>query len=187
MNENKIIIFPTDTVYGIGCRLSDKESLNKIYELKGREKAKAIPLMLPDLVSINQVAKFSNRDYMIMRKFWPGELTIVLNATDDFTRIYGFKTIAIRIPNHETTLNILKEYGPMWVTSANLSGEGATNDISLIKKIFSNTVDKIYEEANPQFSNVPSTIIDLTNQEQINVLRAGAITLNDINEVASCK
>ena len=181
-NENKIIIFPTDTVYGIGCRLDDKQSLNNIYLLKGRDKNKPIPLMLPDLVSINQIAKFSNRDYLIMRKFWPGELTIILNTNDDFARKYNMNTIAIRIPNHETTLEILSEYGPMWVTSANISGEGATNDLKLVKTKFRDKVDFIYDEKNITFSNVPSTIIDLSSQDEIKLVRKGNISLNDIME-----
>lgn len=181
MKDGSVIIFPTDTVYGMGARLDDKLGLDKIYKIKQREQKKHIPILLPDVVSINKIAVYTPRDIKIIKLFWPGELTIILKTNSCFMKKTGYKTIALRIPDHEITLDLLREYGPLWTTSVNKSGKEPLNDVKEIKKEFKNLVDKIYEEYDTPKKGKPSTIIDLTGSK-IKILRKGKITLKMINE-----
>lgn len=181
MEKGDVIIFPTDTVYGIGCKIYDKKGLDKIFDLKKRPIDKKIPILIPDIVSINNIAKYSHRDLRIMQKFWPGALTVILNTTKEFERLTGDKTIALRIPDHYIALNILNKYGPLRTTSANISGEEPTNDFKKIIEQFSNKVFDIVVDKNPSFSNKASTIIDLTEND-IKIIRQGDITIKDILE-----
>lgn len=184
MKTGSVIIFPTDTVYGMGTRLEDKKGLAKIFAIKERPLDKHIPILLPDVVSINKIATYSLRDIQIMKAFWPGELTVILKTTPEFKKKTTYETIALRIPDHEITLDILKEYGPLWTTSVNKSGEDPINDVKKIKKLFYDKVDKIYEEYDTPSKCAVSTIVDLTNGEP-KILRQGKVTLKEINEVIS--
>lgn len=181
MKKGEIIIFPTDTVYGMGCKLYDEEGLKKIFEVKKRPINKQIPVLVADIVSINQFAIYNSRDLKIMTRFWPGALTVILKTSKSFYDITGEKTIAVRIPAHYLAQKILKETGPMRVTSANISGDAPINDPILIKELFSDKVDKLYLEDSGEYTNIASTIIDLT-EEKIKVLREGSISIEEILE-----
>lgn len=177
--KNKIIIFPTDTVYGIGCRFDDEESKNKILEIKKRPSNKRFSVLCSSIEEAMNLAYFDDYSLKVASKYWPGALTLILKTNEKYVNTYG-QTIGIRIPNHEIALNILKEYGPMATTSVNISGNPPLNKYDEIIKIFGNLVDKVYD--NPYLtSGVSSTVVDVSNG--INIIRKGDITIKDLKNV----
>lgn len=179
MKEGSILIFPTDTVYGMGARLEDKKAYDRIYEIKKRDREKMLPILISSINDIKKIATFESRDFKIMECFWPGPLTVILETSDSFFKKTGFKTIALRMPNHIKALKILKKYGPIWTTSVNDSGEKELNDFYKIKEKYKKIAYKIYKDKFTEKDNYPSTVVDLTTDD-IKILRDGIIKKEDI-------
>lgn len=182
INEGEVVIFPTDTVYGLACRLYDNEAIERIYKLKERSKTKHMAVLCDSLISVNDVAVIDERVIKLAYAFWPGALTIVLPATMQHINKTLEETIGIRIPNHEAALWLIKKNGPLVTTSVNKSGDVPLNDVDEIKKHFEDKVDYIYEEYNAFYLNISSTTIDLTSDE-VKYLRIGTITQEQIETV----
>ncbi|MDE7264625.1 MAG: threonylcarbamoyl-AMP synthase [Anaeroplasmataceae bacterium] len=176
-----LIIFPTDTVYGIGCPIFEVESIKKIYELKHRSFDKPLACLCFNLEQIKEIAFVSLAVQKLIEAFMPGALTIILPAKPIVSEKIGYQTIGVRIPNSRLALEILKEMGPMLTTSVNESGKAPLNEYEEIKSIYKDDVDQIYPPMEIS-SNVSSTVIDCT-EEQIRVLREGTITINQINKI----
>lgn len=182
LNDGDVVIFPTDTVYGLACRLYDNDAINRIYELKERSKTKHLAVLCDSLISVNDIAVIDERVIKLAYAFWPGALTLILPSTPNHYQKTGEKTVGVRIPNHDAALWLIKKNGPLLTTSVNKSGDMPLNDVELIKKHFGDKVDYIYEEYNAFYLNVSSTTIDLTEKE-VKFLRIGTITDKQINEV----
>lgn len=176
---NKIIIFPTDTVYGIGTGIENLAGINKIYEIKGRDFTKPMAVLCASLEQVSNYVILNKEALALAKAFWPGALTLVLKTTDSYFKQSREKTLGIRIPNHAKALELLKLYGPMKTTSVNQSNEKPLNDYLLIKQNYENLVDEIYPNNEP-IAKVSSTVINLT--EKLFVIREGSITINQIEE-----
>ncbi|MCD4826672.1 MAG: threonylcarbamoyl-AMP synthase [Acholeplasmataceae bacterium] len=179
MNKGDLIVIPTDTVYGLAAKLYDDEALLKIYEIKGREQSKKIPLLISHIDQLKDVCVTSDLSLKLMNTYWPGALTIVLNTTPIFKSKTGEETIAVRMPKHPTALKLIDTYGILRVTSLNKSGEEPLSNIKDINKIFGNFVNEIYPHGDIDKSHVSSTVVDLTTDE-IKILRQGDIKLEDL-------
>ncbi|MCR5483463.1 MAG: threonylcarbamoyl-AMP synthase, partial [Bacilli bacterium] len=155
---SKVIIFPTDTVYGIGTPIFDTEGINKIYEIKKRPKEKPLACLCKDIKQIDDIAILTDDAIKLINEFLPGPLTIILNSKDEVIKKIGYKTIAVRIPNDNLALKILEDNGPMLTTSVNESGCVPENEYDEIYKKYNNLVDYIYK-TDKKSSNVPSTIV----------------------------
>jgi L-threonylcarbamoyladenylate synthase len=175
-----VIIFPTDTVYGIGTKIFDIDGINKIYEIKKRPKDKPLACLCASLEQIKNIAVVTKEAEALINEFLPGALTVILESKPEVYNKIGYKTIGVRIPNCKIALDILKENGPMLTTSVNESGFKPINEYELIVKEYDNLVDKIYE-ANEPSSDLSSTVVLLANNE-VKVLREGQISLMMINE-----
>ncbi|WP_201736605.1 L-threonylcarbamoyladenylate synthase [Candidatus Phytoplasma ziziphi] len=181
MLKSKIIIFPTDTVYGLGCPIYDQESLKKIYTIKKRDNNKPISVLFFSLEQIEEIAMIDNKVKKLAIAFWPGPLTIIVPTTKKYYDKTKEKTIGIRIPNHPLTLQILNEKGPLKTTSVNKSGHPPLNNYLEIKKQYQNKVDCIYP--NKEISlNISSTVIDITSPKWF-LVRKGSISLSMINKI----
>ena len=175
-----VIIFPTDTVYGIGTKIFDIDGINKIYDIKKRPKDKPLACLCSSLEQIKSIAVVTKKVEALINKFLPGALTLILESKEEVYNKIGYKTIGVRIPNCKLALDILNENGPMLTTSVNESGFKPINEYELIVKEYENVVDKIYE-SNEKSSNLSSTVALLTNDD-IKILREGEITLSMIND-----
>ncbi|MBU1094365.1 MAG: threonylcarbamoyl-AMP synthase [Firmicutes bacterium] len=180
MNKGDLIIIPTDTVYGLAAKLYDEEALHRIFEIKGRDQSKQIPILCHQISDLDQIAMLNDYSKKLMEKFWPGPITFVLNTTEAFFHLTGEKTIAARIPNHSKALELIKKYGVLRVTSLNKSGEPPLSDITHIRQQFGRFVSDIYEQ-NLEQSDVSSTVVDLTH-ENVQILRQGTITEKAIKD-----
>ena len=181
LKNNGIAIFPTDTVYGIGAVYNNPEGIDRIYEAKQRDRSKPIIALISDISHIDKLISFEEEDLgnisEIMKKYWPGELTIVFgnskyNVAED-------NTIGVRIPGDEILLRIIESCGGIvFTTSANISGEKSpvkTQDISydILEK-----TDFILD-GGTILNGVPSTVVKYS-AGKISVLREGNIKTEEI-------
>ncbi len=164
----KVIVFHTDTVYGIGALIGDKIGIEKIYKIKQREERKILPVLFASLEQVESIA-YMNEKALEISKYWPGALTMILKmkSSDD--------TVACRIPDSEIALKVLEHFGPLRTTSVNYSGEKELNSVAEIINTFGEKIDYIVIEEDI-VSAIPSTIVDLTD-ENIKIIRNGSIKL----------
>ncbi len=180
--KNKVIIFPTDTVYGIGASVFDECGINRIYKIKNRPLNKPLAVLCADINQIKEIAVLNDLALKLIGNFMPGCLTIIVPAKDNIKKTMNINTIGIRIPKYNKALELLKEYGPLATTSVNESGKSPINDYEQIVKEYSSVVDLIVPPTDEKSSSVSSSVVDLTN-ERIKVLREGSISILDINKV----
>ncbi len=123
--EGGIVVFPTDTVYGIGCDPYNKKSVDKIYQIKGRPKTKPFPILAYSFDVASEIVEFDKDSKKIADKFWPGPLTLILKLKDERLKesLNLKEKIAIRVPKNLCLLNLLKNSKFLIGTSANISGE----------------------------------------------------------------
>jgi len=176
--QGMIGLFPTDTVFGICCRIDDINSVKKIFKIKKRDKSKPFLVLCSNynLVKKYIVDDLDNRKREIIRKFWPGPLTIIFNAnienSDSIVRA-GRDTLAVRVPNNMDITNIIKGIGvPLVAPSANISGQLAPANLSEVSREIIDAVDFIVDGECTIKS--PSTIVDITKNDIV-VVRAGEI------------
>lgn len=178
---SKVIIFPTDTVYGIGTPIFDCEGIEKIYKIKHRPLDKPLACLCANLDQIEKIAYVTDDAKKLINKFLPGALTLILKSKEEVISKIGYKTIGVRIPNSKIALDILMENGPMLTTSVNESGEVPENEYDDIVRDFGKYVDKVYE-TNHKSSSIPSTVI-LINDDSFKILREGEIKEEDIKSL----
>lgn len=174
----RVIIFPTDTVYGIGCKLFDTEGIKRIYEIKHRPLDKPLACLCASLEQIEAIAEVTPTAKKLIMKFLPGPLTVILNSKPEVEEKIGYKTIGIRIPNSSLALDLLNDNGPMLTTSVNESGEVPFNEYDEIYESYHSVVDMIYPSNLPS-SNMASTVVLLAGDD-FKILREGQISSNAI-------
>lgn len=169
-----IIIYPTDTVYGLGCDIFNKQALKRLFQIKNDAITKLFSFVCADLKDIAKYAKVSDYAYRTMKHLLPGAYTFVLPAAKDVPKKLWSKrkTVGIRVPNNEISLAIVREVGnPIISTSVtNRKGE-VLSDVNEIRAVFNHLVDLMLSVGN--LSNQPSTVIDLSN-ETPEIIRVGA-------------
>ena len=125
--NQKVIVFPTDTVYGLGAKWLDFEGIEKIYEIKKRDGRKPIAILVSH---IDQILPFIEINYPnsleLLKKYWPGAVTFIFKKKANFD--YQTETIAFRMPNSRVALTLIDHFGPLATTSVNLSGEKEINN-----------------------------------------------------------
>ena len=181
LKSGAVVAFPTDTVFGIGVIYNDAQAIAKMKKAKGRDASKPFPLMVADLKQLEEVAYIGDRERRIAQKYTPGALTLVLKRKDTVSREYvnGFDTIAIRIPDDRFVLKLLKKAGPMFVTSANISGmPAACNEKEVLQQLDGRIEAVVRGKAG---TGVASTIIDCTGEE-LKCLREGTISYKEIED-----
>lgn len=166
LRDGGLLVYPTDSVYGLGCDILNKNAVEKIYQLKGNDKRKLLSFICPDLQGISQYAYVSNAAYKIMRHLLPGPYTFILNASREVPRILleKRKTVGIRVPDNVVCQALLAEFGrPIISTSACLHNQNYLSAPEEIEATFEHRVD-LFLNTGPGGLE-PSTIIDLTGEE----------------------
>lgn len=179
ISKGGIVIFPTDTVYGIGCNPYNKESIEKIYKIKSRDIIKSFPVLTYSIETAEKIVEFDQLTKKIVEKFWPGPLTVILKVTDKkIKESLNLKNkIAIRVPDHKCTLELLKKCNFLVGTSANISGDlPYTNPEECLKNL--ENYD-IFVDGGIITSKGESTIVEIEN-EQIKIIREGSLTKDEI-------
>jgi len=168
LRSGGLVVYPTDSVYGLGCDLFNKKAVERIYQIKGNDKRKLLSFICPDLKRISEYAYVSNSAYKIMRHLLPGPYTFILTATKQVPRILleNRKTVGIRVPDNTICHALLSAFGsPIISTSACPANQGFLADPDEIERTFTKTVD-LFLDAGPGGLE-PSTIVDLTEENPI--------------------
>lgn len=184
IQEGGIVIFPTETVYGIGVNGLNETAIKKLYEVKQRPTNKPISLLVNSIEMIEKVAKdITEIEYDLIKRFLPGPLTIVLKKKDIVPDIVtaGFNTIGIRMPENEIALKLIEYAGvPIATPSANISGRPSGTNLKEIMKDFNDKVDYFIDGGISKIG-VASTIVQAVNDNPY-ILRKGKISEEQIKE-----
>lgn len=185
LTSGKTVIFPTETVYGLGANALDEEAAAKIYQAKGRPSDNPLLVHVADKEDVyDLVENIDNRAKLLMDRFWPGPLTIVFKKKDiipDRTS-GGLDTVAIRMPSDQVARDLIRQAGvPIAAPSANISGRPSPTKPEHIIRDMDGRVDGILV-GGPCNYGVESTIVDLSGDVAM-VLRPGSITLEMLGEV----
>lgn len=179
LDNDGLIIIPTDTVYGIACNAFSDYAIEKLFQVKKRDRNKPINVLSDSIEKLKIVVKeFNEVENKLIKKFFPGALTIICQKRDNISNLLtaNLKTIGIRIPNNDIALKILASYPyPLAVTSANISGEKTDTNIKELISDFADNVDIFIDGG--YISNLASTIVK-TDNNYITVLRQGDVVIN---------
>jgi len=173
LRDGGLIIYPTDSIYGLGCDLFNKRAIEKIYQIKGNDKRRYLSFICPDLKGISEYTYVSNAAYKIMRHLLPGPYTFILNASRQVPKVLleKRKTVGIRVPDNTVCHALLAEFGnPVISTSACLPDQDYIGDPDVIESTFARMVDLFLDAGHGGVQ--PSTVIDLTQDEPV-LIRQG--------------
>ncbi|SET07620.1 L-threonylcarbamoyladenylate synthase [Anaerobranca gottschalkii] len=186
IKQGKTVVFPTETVYGLGANGLDKEAVQKIYLAKGRPADNPLILHLGNLSWVERLAvNIPKEFYLLVENFWPGPLTVILQAKKNVipeVTLGGLDTVALRMPGHPLALELIKEADlPVAAPSANTSGRPSpTNHEHVIEDLYGK-VDYIFQGGNTTIG-IESTVLDLS-KGKAKILRPGSITYEELREV----
>jgi tRNA threonylcarbamoyl adenosine modification protein (Sua5/YciO/YrdC/YwlC family) len=186
VQRGRLVILPTDTVYGVGADAFDAEAVQRLLDAKGRGRQMPPPVLVSAKSTLEALAigvpDWANA---LVEALWPGPLTLVFREQPSLQWDLGESrgTVAVRMPDHEIALSLLARTGPLAVSSANRTGLPAATDADSAEDMLGEQV-RVILDAGPTPGAVPSTIIDCTG-EHGRVLRQGVLSLSRINEVIS--
>ncbi|MFT3766331.1 MAG: L-threonylcarbamoyladenylate synthase [Minicystis sp.] len=180
LNEGGVIAYPTDTVFGLGCDLMNKQAIERLYQLKGVSRDHPLAFICPDLSDIAKYAVVENAVYRVIKRFLPGPYCFILQATREVPKIVQTKqkTVGIRVPDHPVTLAIARELGrPLISTTAGRHGQEPLVDPWEIEQEFSG-LDLVIDGGDAG-GTVPTTVVDLS-QGDVRIVREGAGPIDDL-------
>ena len=184
VRRGEVVVLPTDTVYGVGVDAFASDAVAAVLAVKGRGREMPLPVLVPSAQTVDGLAA-DVPDYArdLIGAFWPGPLTLVLPAQSSLMWDLGETngTVALRMPQNDTALQLLSEVGPMAVTSANISGQPPATTILEAATQLGSAVS-VYLEAGPSTGGLASTILDCTGVTPV-ILRAGAVSAGQLQEV----
>lgn len=184
IQRGRLVVLPTDTVYGIGADAFDPVAVRNLLEAKGRGREMPPPVLVSSATTLDALAvRIPGYARALVEEFWPGPLTLVCHQQTSLQWDLGDTrgTVAVRMPDHEVALEILERTGPLAVSSANLTGMPAAQDADHAEEMLGDKVEVIVD-AGESPGGLASTIVDVTG-DQGRVLRRGALSLEDLNAV----
>ncbi len=185
IRQGGLVAFPTETVYGLGANALDPAAADRIYAAKGRPSDNPLIVHIASEQDVEPlVSSFPDTAARLMRRFWPGPLTIVLfkSAKVPLRTTGGLQTVALRCPEHKMALRLIEESGvPIAAPSANLSGRPSPTEAAHVLEDLDGRIDFILDDG-PVGIGVESTIVDLTGESPV-LLRPGAVTKEELEEV----
>ena len=182
LRNGGILIFPTDTVYGIGCDPYNKKSVDKVYKIKKRERKKGFPVLGYSKDDLENIVEFDKVVTKIVEKIWPGQLTVILPLKDKkLKKSLGVENkLAVRVPDNKCILSLLKECKLIVGTSANIS----TTNSFMDPKECTNSITgyDLFLDGGTIQSSGESTIIEVKN-DKIEILRQGVISEEELSNL----
>lgn len=171
-----VVAYPTDTLYGLAVNPRSDAAVRRLYDVKGRGTSVAVPLIAASLAQALEVAWIGREELRLVKPFWPGPLSVVLQARPVITPalLAGGKTVVVRVPNHAIAVALASTYGfAITSTSANLSGQAASDDPDVVAHALGDRIDCLLD-AGLSPGGLPSTIVELRDGAPV-LVRAGAI------------
>jgi len=181
------IVYPTDTVYGLGVNPFDDFAVRRLFRIKERPTNKPVPLIVKSIAMAKKLAYIDSEKEKILRSVWPGAVTVVLAKRRLISSLISAdtQTVALRIPDNEFCLKLIQAFnGPLTSTSANISGESHTNDPKRITTRFNRESYKpdLVIDAGVLEVKSPSTVLDLTHPKP-KITRVGPIRAKDLEKI----
>jgi len=177
-----VVVFPTETVYGIGASVLQEEAIKKLYAVKGRTFNKKTSILVGSIAMLNQVTQdISEVERILIEKFFPGPLTLILHKQNIIPDILtnGESIVGFRMPKNQIALDLINTVGsPIATSSANRTGEPSGVNLESIKNIFQDEVD-FYLEGGPSEIGIASTIVQVIDGIPC-IIREGTITKEDL-------
>lgn len=180
----RLIVLPTDTVYGLGTRPDDPAATARLFEAKGRPRDLTLPVLVATTAAAREIASFDVRAEALALAFWAGPLTLVLpraSASRGWDLGGDPGTVGVRMPHHPLALAVLARTGPLAVTSANRTGEPTPAGCDEVEGVFGDAVD-VYLCQDEPLSGDASTVVDLAGG-RARPLREGAVTWDQVRAV----
>ncbi len=185
LRSGGVVVFPTDTLYGLGAHVLQERAVERVFRIKGRRENLALPLLLPEVAELRRVAvDIPPLGWCLAHRFWPGALTLVVRRAPVVPlRVTGGKeTVAVRLPSHPVPRELARRLGaPITGTSANLSGTPSPTTAEAVRAALGDQVDLIID-GGPCHDGVPSTVLDLTG-EVPRILRQGPVSMAALQQV----
>ena len=184
VRAGQLVVIPTDTVYGIGCDAFSLGAVHSLLAAKGRGPDMPVGVLVGSWSTIDGlVLTVPYQARQLIQAFWPGDLSIVLRHAPSLSWDLGNTqgTVMVRMPLHPVAIELLKETGPMAVSSANRSGLPPAATVDQARDQLGESVP-VYLDGGPSGDPVPSTIVDLTGDEPV-VLREGAVPIDSVRDV----
>jgi len=179
LKKGELVVYPTDTLYGIGADIYNTEAVKKVFKVKKRPINMPLSIALSSIEELSDVGFIDKKSRILADLFLPGPLCLVVKKREIIPDIVTSKSkkIAIRIPNNKKALNLIKKFGPITCTSANIHGEPTLENIKKIRMKFKYEIS-LYLDEGELFSE-PSTIVD-TTFDKIKIIREGKILKKEI-------
>lgn len=184
VRRRELVVLPTDTVYGVGADAFSREAVHDLLDAKGRGRHMPSPVLVGSPNTLHGlVTDFSELAWELVDAFWPGALTLVARHQPSLTWDLGETrgTVAVRMPLHPVAIELLSEFGPMAVSSANLTGRPSPQTCDAAQEMLGDDVS-VYLDGGPTPDAVPSSIVDVTGKVPV-LLRAGAIGAEELRKV----
>ncbi len=189
IQQGGLVAFPTETVYGLGASARDADAVKKIFKAKGRPPDNPLIVHLSGREQLETVAcEIPDAAYVLIEKFWPGPLSLVLNRSENIPGIVsaGLSTVAVRMPDHCVALDLISIAGlPIAAPSANRSGRPSPTDFRHVIEDLSGRIDAVIKSSVCAIG-VESTVLDLTSSQPI-ILRPGGLSREQLEEALGCK
>jgi L-threonylcarbamoyladenylate synthase len=185
LKDGGLVAFPTETVYGLGANALNENAVENIFKAKGRPNDNPLIVHISDYIALDKIVQnISENASLVMNKFWPGPITLVLDKSPNIPLIItaGLPTVAVRLPSHPIALALLSACGlPIAAPSANISGKSSPTSAEHVIHDLNGKVDVIIDAGNCSVG-LESTVLDVTVNPPI-ILRPGAITASQIEAV----
>jgi len=187
VRKGGLVVYPTETVYGLGCDPLNIEAVKRIFKVKG-ERRKPLPILASSIKNVEKIASMSQEGEKIASKFWPGPLTLVFPKKLVLPDIVtcNLDSVGVRIPRHDVALQLISlSDGLLIGTSANRTGEKPPRTVQEATQQLKEKVDLVLD-GGPTTLGRPSTVADLTSKKP-RILREGPISFKEISDIISKK
>ncbi|MEV0849201.1 L-threonylcarbamoyladenylate synthase [Streptomyces sp. NPDC049954] len=184
VRRGELVVLPTDTVYGIGADAFSADAVADLLDAKGRGRNMPTPVLIGSPNTLHGlVTDFSETAWDLVDAFWPGGLTLVARHQPSLAWDLGDTrgTVAIRMPLHPVAIELLTEFGPMAVSSANLTGHPSPETCDAAQAMLGDSVS-VYLDGGPTSGNVPSSIVDVSGDTPV-LLRSGVLDADELRKV----
>jgi L-threonylcarbamoyladenylate synthase len=182
LREGGVVAIPTDTLYGLAADPWNSAAVTKVFAIKGRPDDRALPLVAANVDQVEQwLGEMNPMARRLAQKFWPGPLTLVMRAPGGLAPgvTAGGTTVGVRVPSHAVTRALCAAFErPITATSANISGQAATDDPEKIAETLASGLDLLLDSGTTP-GGPASTIVDLT-QGEVRLIREGAVSWKDV-------
>jgi L-threonylcarbamoyladenylate synthase len=182
LRDGQVVAYPTETIYGLGADVLNRKAVKRIYDLKARDYGLPISILIDDLSMLREVAsEVPDRALLLIRRFWPGALTILFQASTAIPKglVTNTGKVGVRISSHPVAAAIVKEFGrPITTTSANLSGFPPSLSVKHVNKYFASKLPCIVDGGECEPSK-GSTVVDIGG-ETMRIIRDGSVPADEV-------